>query len=851
MKLLKIISLTMVTAAYLINNASAAQGMQQTETAGMGNRVNDSLKAAIYFHLAEKFLEAGEADSAIANIRMSLDISDVYDFRLLSALNHQLLGSSYDRLSYWEETLFNYLKAADLYKKINMPEREAEIYHITGGRYFEFGVYKRSAVYYEQEFSLYSTGDELKMAAASEAAALSLFYLPDDTLSVRWFNAALHYYEKLNDKPGVTRCLQRIAELNMRLADYETAEGIYKKLLDEYTTAGDHRNEALVYNNTGYLKFRLKDYQNATGDFSAAARISEENGHDAGFLSDIFSNISICYQALGQQQAMMDNFRKALDYATESNDLENKARLSHILAVFNFNKEDNYHAELYCQDCIEAAKKSSATEILQECYQTYSEVLEKGNDFVKALEYYERYLGIRDSLNYEARLREQNEAARQTRYEDLEQRIRLDIADEEITGLALKNIRAESARRENEMKLLLKQQELDRSEKDRLEKNLALEQERYKLTLRNREVLALQQQQRYDSLLIIQKQNETDALDLKNKALEREKQQQELDIKKQKQIKRLAVGTGILMGLVAFMILAGLISTRRKNQKLAESKREIEKINADLEVKNTEVLKQKEIIELKNQSITDSIQYASRIQKAVLPPAGFLTEWGFENFILYLPKDIVSGDFYWGIRKQDKIIIAVADCTGHGVPGAFMSMLGHAFLHEIMNTYETDSSASILNILRDEVINTLKQKGLTGETRDGMDISLCIIDRQKNILDFAGANNPAYVIREKELIKIPADKMPIGIHVAAITPFTGSSIELKKGDLLYLFSDGYADQFGGEKGRKFMYKPFQKLLIEIHGRPMEEQREILLDRFMKWKVDREQVDDVMVVGLRI
>ena len=259
----------------------------------------------------------------------------------------------------------------------------------------------------------------------------------------------------------------------------------------------------------------------------------------------------------------------------------------------------------------------------------------------------------------------------------------------------------------------------------------------------------------------------------------------------------------------------------------------------------------KDIIEQKNQAITDSIQYASRIQTAVLPPSDFLTEMGLDNFILYRPKDIISGDFYRGIEKEGSIYIAAADCTGHGVPGALMSMLGHVFLDEILHTESPANAAAILDRLREEVINTLKQKGLVGEARDGMDISLCIINRDERKLDFAGANNPLYLVREEKLTKVQADRMPIGIHVTTIIPFTNQTVEIKKGDYIYLFSDGYADQFGGPKGRKFMYKPFQDLLLRNHSRPMELQREILENTFIKWMGDRSQVDDVLVIGLHL
>ena len=553
---------------------------------------------------------------------------------------------------------------------------------------------------------------------------------------------------------------------------------------------------------------------------------------------------------------MLNAFNTALDYSKKSESYRDVAAIAHSLALINVSQKDYYHADQYCQDCIEAARKSSSPDIEYECYKTWSEALEKGNDFVKALTCYEKYLSIRDSLNLEQRISEKNEKDRRSIYDASEQSAKLNIADREIQGLALKNLKAESLRRENELKLLLKEKELDRSEKERLNQSLVLEREHTRLLRREQEIRSLEQQKLTDSLSLKLKADEALALEQSNRILETEKKQQELKLEKQKQYKRMAVGIVVLMVIVAASILGGLVNSRRQNRRLAESKRQIEKINLDLEQKNSEILdrnekisQQKDIIEQKNQSITDSILYASRIQNAVLPPPDFITEMGIENFILYKPKDIISGDFYWGLRKDEKIFIAAADCTGHGVPGALMSMLGHVFLDEILHAGTPANASEMLNSLRDEVINTLKQKGVTGEARDGMDIALCIINTAEKTIDFAGANNPLYLLREGKLIKVVPDRMPIGIHVTTITPFTNQHLSYMKGDRIYIFSDGYADQFGGPKGRKFMYKPFQELLVKIHKLPLDEQKKILEDTFEKWRGDYSQVDDVLVIGM--
>ena len=207
-------------------------------------------------------------------------------------------------------------------------------------------------------------------------------------------------------------------------------------------------------------------------------------------------------------------------------------------------------------------------------------------------------------------------------------------------------------------------------------------------------------------------------------------------------------------------------------------------------------------INQKNQEITDSINYASRIQGALLPQKSEMDEYLPEYFILFLPRDIVSGDFYWSSRIGDKIIFTAADCTGHGVPGAFMSMLGVAFLDEIVNKRRVTQAGLILDELRKEVISALKQTGAHDGTRDGIDMGLCVYDPGTQKLQFSGAYNPMYLLRKGELTEYRGDRMPIGFIDKEGQPFANQVFEIQPGDIVYLFSDGYADQFGGEKGKK-------------------------------------------------
>jgi len=240
--------------------------------------------------------------------------------------------------------------------------------------------------------------------------------------------------------------------------------------------------------------------------------------------------------------------------------------------------------------------------------------------------------------------------------------------------------------------------------------------------------------------------------------------------------------------------------------------------------------------------------YAKRIQTALIPSLELFSD-KLEHFVLYKPLAIVSGDFYWVSAQGNPQIIISADCTGHGVPGAFMSMLGVTLLNEIINGKHILMPDQIIENLRQGIIKSLKQVAAEDSIKDGMDIAVCVVDFDKNILWYAGANNPLYLVRGGELIHYRADKMPVAIHYR-MEPFTLHKIDLQKGDAFYIFSDGYADQFGGPKQKKFMSVQLRETLVAIAGMPMLQQGERLNDIFEEWRGGSPQIDDVTLIGVR-
>ncbi|MFB6258636.1 MAG: YfiR/HmsC family protein [Flavobacteriales bacterium] len=368
-----------------------------------------------------------------------------------------------------------------------------------------------------------------------------------------------------------------------------------------------------------------------------------------------------------------------------------------------------------------------------------------------------------------------------------------------------------------------------------------------------------------DQQNILAKQKE--AADSLQKHISRKKeriQQQKGTLKAQD--KRITYQTYALVIFgILIMVILGFAYLLRRNYKRIKS------INQELEQKNNTILQQNERIEEKNKEITESITYASKIQHAMLPSLAVLQENFQDNGVLYIPRDIVSGDFYWAAKGEGKIIWTASDCTGHGVPGAMMSMLGIAFLREVVTRKGIYEPNKIMDQVRDMIVRALSSDGGKADAKDGMDMGLCTLEPETGRLEFAGANNPLYLIHNGNIdsrefpedskaikdedgnvqgVEIKADKQPVGANEDA-TPFKKQVVEVRKGDRLHMFSDGYADQFGGNKGKKLKYKPFKRLLLESGHLSLHEQSEFLRERFDEWKGNFEQVDDVVVLSVEI
>lgn len=426
-----------------------------------------------------------------------------------------------------------------------------------------------------------------------------------------------------------------------------------------------------------------------------------------------------------------------------------------------------------------------------------------------------------------------------------QQQIEIQNRNMAIQSRGIQNQVEKLERQQEEMQILKRQQEKITKELAEAETNLkkrnaeavavAHELERQRNEVEAQHEVAKRQLDRINQINeeIKTKENELEQLDLKNQLLNN-------------------IILASMMVLVVFLIMLFFIAKlyvgkRRDNQKLVRQ-------NEQIEEQNVEITAQKDEITAQKDKIVESIRYAQKIQQAVMPPQEYFSKYLPDHFIMLKPRDIVSGDFFWGNDIGDKFVFTAADCTGHGVPGAFMSLLGIAFLNDITARMTEDniSAGEILTLLRSDIITYLRQTGRDDEQKDGMDMAVCVYDRKNFKIQYAGAHNPLILIHNGELLQTDADEMPIGYYENQTERFTNHELKVEKGDMLYLFSDGYADQFGmsGGKRRKYMIKNFRDFLMQIHTLDLPVQKQRLEENLDNWRGNLKQLDDVLVMGVR-
>ena len=702
--------------------------------------------------------------------------------------------------------------------------------------------------------------------------AKSYIYLAVINKRATKFIEAKDFYQKAilnaeiaNDTMLLSKAFNGLAQVDYNTGNYEEAIKWLNKTIKYKNLVNDKHGEAVAYNTLGNVYNESGKKDSSIISYQKSLKIFEETGDLYGISANL-NAIGVIYEVMANFTDI-NRFNQALDYYNQA--LEINLKLNDKIEIANsYNNIGNVNSQIFTHytKVIKITKdKEKIKKLIESKNKVYDKaeknlleskkIREETND-IRGLISSEINLGrlYLDTNKYDISIKHIEKAYKST-IETNDVYNSIICLHHLATAYRHKKLYIKALKYGYDALKLAKEKKILKLEKDITEElskiyekegnfGKALNYKKKFITL-NDSILISENSKLVEDL---NKKYQTDKKEAQIKLQNSEIKKKELENQQQQM---LIYGFAIVILLVFGVII--LIYRQYKHKK---------KANEELEAKNTLITNQK-------QEITDSILYAKRIQTAILPEGDYIQELLPERFILFKPRDIVSGDFYWlkEIKSADTVVCTAADCTGHGVPGAFMSMLGVAFLNEIIARPGIKTTGEVLNQLRESVITSLHQTGREGEAKDGMDISFVAINYKTNKVQYSGANNPLYIIRENSkseiicdkkivdkthtLYEIKGDKMPIGIYGAEMKGFKTIEIQLEKGDIIYLFSDGYADQFGGPKGKKFKYKPFKQLLLDSCTKPMEEQSKILNTSIENWKGDLEQIDDIILIGIKL
>ena len=571
---------------------------------------------------------------------------------------------------------------------------------------------------------------------------------------------------------------------------------LYEELQNEKGIASACNNIGLIYHEQGNIPMALKYYHKAL-------KIREHIGNKKGIANSL-NNIGFTYESQKNIPMALMYFNKSLDIYKELGDKKGIASSSNSIGFIYQNKGDIQKAREYHEQALEIQEEIGDKDGITYSMNKIGEIALLQGDVKLAKEYAEKSLEMSKELGFPSPISESSKI---------------------LSDVAKKQHNYKEGWQHYETYIKMR----DSVRNEETEKSVIEQEMKYEY-----EKMALK-----DSLKNAQLQ---EVKDLKIK-------EQNATIKEEQTKKYALVGGLILMLILVVLSIKGYQQKKKDNLLINQQKKQVEE---------------------KNKEITDSINYAKRIQEAILPPATELNKHLKNGFVLYKPKDIVAGDFYWmetisslegGLKVGDHppsnsaqgeniVLFAAADCTGHGVPGAMVSVVCNGALNRSVREFKLTSPSEILNKVRELVIETFAKS--KDDVKDGMDIALCSLQKEKDawVIYYAGANNPLWIIRNGQLMETKPDKQPIGKYTGG-KPFTEHRIEIQNEDTIYIFTDGFADQFGGPKGKKYKYESFRKFLLSIQSYDLDTQKTMLEKEFEEWKGDLEQVDDVCIIGVRI
>jgi len=654
--------------------------------------------------------------------------------------------------------------------------------------YYQTAVYDSELYYAQQALNLAQKLNWKRgMAVSLKNIGSACDDMGNNSDALVYYGRALNIFSSIDDKSGVSACYNNMGLVYRTLGNFSEALKNHFASLKIKEAIGDKNGIALSYNNIGVVFNAQKNYDEALKNHRAALAIRLSLGNKRGIASS-YGNIGNVYQAQGNNTEALKNYTEALKIAEETGDKVGMTTALNNMGAAYFEMGDYENALQHNTDALRIAEEAGDLSSIAAASINTGNVMVQMKQPQAATEWLQKALEIGKEIG------------------------EVEVIKNSYEGLS----QADSALGKYSDAL-----------------------QHYKMFIRYRDSIV--NEENTLKTVQLQMQYEYDKKDAIARAVQEKKDEvAQQEVQKQKLLRNSFIAGFALMLALAAVSYRSFVRKRKDNHLIE---------------------KQKLLVEEKNKEITQSLHYARHIQAAVLPNQKNIAALLKNHFILYLPKDIVSGDFYWASNLADgKFVIVTADSTGHGVPGAIMSMLNISCLNEAVNGKELTNAADILNHTRTKVISNLANDGSAEGGKDGMDCSVICYDFKNLKMNYAAANNPIWIVRKmanengelvKTMIELKPDKMPCGKHDRDNIPFNSYEFDLQKGDLVYALTDGFPDQFGGEKGKKYMYKKLKEFLVENAHHPMAKQYKFLNAEFNYWKHDTEQVDDVLIIGIKV
>lgn len=825
--------------------------------------------------ISEQYLQQSQPEKAMASAFEAFQVSQKHKFNSGKAESLGAIGRANKKLKKHPEALKYYLWAIRTFEIVNNQIKIAEYYREIGLLYLDMQAYKKAKEY----FLLFKKMMEKESADISERpdfldnmAFLSL-QLQEYSEAANYYYLMAEEYKKLKDTVKLIQTYQTLSYLSKTQDLYEDAIAYHIKLLEIYQNRQDVVSMTDTYNNIGFLYKRINDLKTALEYFNNGIILSQKHTEKLDEESQValLTNIGIAYTNLSLFLRAKEYFLQALKIREKQENIIQKAYIHNHLASNYLVSGKISMALKDVMTAVEIGVTYDHKEVLVTSYKILSLIYQADKNPGKAQIYEQKHAEIRAHLDEKNREQARSILQKQKEVEKMEDEIKALLLEEEQYTI-------EKERRENE--LMLKEKELAILKQDQKLKSIALQNQRLERE-KAEQALVMERQQlqaeiRNIKLKELEKQKQLQDLTLKQQILEKEQQEKAIalleadkrlkDQKLHEEITLRKYAYGII-GLFLLILGITVISFRQKqidNRKLQAHQVVIEEKNNQLQIREKELRRnvvalhatkdtlalRKRELEIENQKTQQSIQYAKRIQFSILPGEALRNSIFPENFILYKPKDIVSGDFYWISTNSDLTFVSVVDCTGHGVPGALVSLIGHNILNEAINEYQLKDPAEILQYLDQRI--RIKLRLEEEEIKDGMDLGLCVletIDQYHVKLSYGGAKNTLFIVKDKALLTIKGDRRSIGGSKGHYE-FSKQEVVLKKGDTIYLTTDGYIDQANPKRERLGTMK-FKSLIEAHYHMNMADQKQIFEQALADHQLYTEQRDDINLIGIRV